>query len=184
VLSNHQIEADSDQPGVVDLSTAEVVVVSSSMHQEQKEKALWIWPESFTKVEQEQGARILNSLAKTGQLDDAQNIIDELTGWMATGGVKSNLSYLRRLVETHQKTPGGLVYERGPDVRLRRERLAVVTNRMQLSAAAMASTGPTAGPGDRIEGEGAVEPVVLTDAAKSGLAKARELLANIKKGST
>ena len=131
-----------------------------------------------------QGTRILSSRAKTGQLEDAQNILDELSGWIATGGVKSNLSYLRKLVETHQSTPGGLVYERGPDVRLRRERLAALANKSRSDEAAMASKGPTEGLVGGVEGDGAAGAVVLTDAAKSGLAKVRELLANYKKGST
>lgn len=160
----------------VGLASAAVVVVSSVKPCSPEPLQAWIWPELFTKVEQEQGIRILSLLAKTGQLEDAQNILDELAGWMATGGVKSNLSYLRRLVTAHQSTPGGLVYERGPDVRLRRERLAAI--------AAEKPKGPMPGIVSKAQGSGAGESVVLTDAAKSGLAKAREMLATYKKRST
>lgn len=173
-------------PGAVDLPAAEVVVVSSSKPVEQGEQGTsvsWIWPEPFTKVEQEQGSRILNSLAKTGQLEDAQNILDELSGWMATGGVKSNLSYLRKLVEAHQATPGGLVYERGPDVRLRRQRLSALANKMALQESSGPSNGLATGLNARDEGSGAVGEIALSDAAKSGLARAREMLASYKKGS-
>jgi len=164
-------------------ATAAVVVVSSSMSAEHKDAVPWIWPEPFSQVEQEQGSRILNSLAKTGQLVDAQNILDELAGWMATGGVKSNLSYLRRLVETHQATPGGLVYERGPDVRLRRMRLAALASNATLHGSSGPSNGLTTGLNTRDEGSGAAGEIALSDAAKSGLIRARELLAEYKKGS-
>jgi hypothetical protein len=164
-------------------ATAAVVVVSSSMSAEHKDAVPWIWPEPFSQVEQEQGSRILNSLAKTGQLEDAQNILDELAGWMATGGVKSNLSYLRRLVETHQATPGGLVYERGPDVRLRRMRLAALASNATLHGSSGPSNGLTTGLNTRDEGSGAAGEIALSDAAKSGLTRARELLAEYKKGS-
>ncbi len=167
------IEGDGPEAGSVGLTGVAVVVVSSLKPSAQEPEDSWIWPEPFTKVEQEQGTRILNSLAKTGQLNDAQNILDELAGWMATGGVKSNLSYLRKLVEAHQSTPGGLVYERGPDVRLRRDRLKAIAARTQINTSAVPSKSPTTGIDNKVEGEGAADVVVLTDAAKSGLAKVR-----------
>lgn len=178
------IEPDGPETESVGLTGDAVVVVSSLKPSAQEPEDSWVWPEPFTKVEQEQGTRILNSLAKTGQLDDAQNILDELSGWMATGGVKSNLSYLRKLVEAHQSTPGGLVYERGPDVRLRRDRLKAIAARTQINTSAVPSKSPTTGIDNKVEGVGAADAVVLTDAAKSGLAKAREMLAMYKKGST
>jgi len=187
LTSKAVIEVDCAKAGSADptgTSTVEVVVISSFKPDETGPDGSWVWPDQLTHVEQVQGTRILNSLAKTGQLADAQNILDELSGWIATGGVKSNLSYLRKLVETHQSTPGGLVYERGPDVRLRRERLAALANRSRSDAAAMASRGPTAGLVGGVEVDGAAGTVVLTETAKSGLAKVRELLANYKKGST
>lgn len=173
-------------PYAVDLPAVEVVVVSSSKTVEQGEQGAmvpWIWPEPFTKVEREQGRRILNSLAKTGQLEDAQNILDELAGWMATGGVKSNLSYLRKLVEAHQSTLGGLVYERGPDVQLRRQRLSALAHKTTLHGSSGPSNGLAAVLNARDEGSGAVGAIALSDAAKSGLARAREMLASYKKGS-
>ena len=187
LTSKAVIEVGGEKAGSTDSAgptSAAVVVVSSFKPDEPVLDGSWVWPDQLTQVEQVQGTRILNSLAKTGQLEDAQNILDELSGWIATGGVKSNLSYLRKLVETHQSTPGGLVYERGPDVRLRRERLAAVANRSLSDGVAVASKGPIKSLIDGVEGDGAAGTVVLTDAAKSGLAKARELLANYKKGST
>ena len=174
-------DADS---GAMGLSTAAVVVVPTLNSSEQEAKPQWIWPEAFTKVEQVQGARILESLAKTGQLDDAQNILDELAGWIATGSVKSNLSYLRGLVVTHQSTPGGLIYERGPDVRLRRERRAAVAAIAHKDSSPEASIGSVVSRGEESKVQEVAGPVVLTDAAKSGLAKAREMLVAYKKGSS
>jgi hypothetical protein len=183
VQSKVGIEPDGSETGSVGLTGVAVVVVSSLKPSAQEPEDSWVWPEPFSKVEQVQGTRILNSLAKTGQLDDAQNILDELAGWMATGGVKSNLSYLRKLVEAHQSTPGGLVYERGPDVRLRRDRLKAIAARTQINTSAVPSKSPTTGIDNKVEGVGTADTVVLTDAAKSGLAKAREMLAMYKKGS-
>lgn len=148
--------------------------------EQRTQSSSWIWPDALTKVEQEQGARILNSLAKTGQLDDAQIILDELAGCLARGGVKSNLSYLRRLVETHQTTPGGLVFERAQDVRIRRERLEALAQR---SKSDQVNQGEVP---RKTDSATTSVPVERTEAAKAGLAKAREMLAALKhtKGSS
>ncbi|MDI9233515.1 hypothetical protein QLQ16_06670 [Limnohabitans sp. HM2-2] len=164
-------------------TTDEVVVVPLLKKPEAEQRtqsSSWIWPDALTKVEQEQGARILNSLAKTGQLDDAQIILDELAGCLARGGVKSNLSYLRRLVETHQTTPGGLVFERAQDVRIRRERLEALAQR---SKSDQVNQGEVP---RKTDSATTSVPVERTEAAKAGLAKAREMLAALKhtKGSS
>jgi hypothetical protein len=164
-------------------TTDEVVVVPFLKKPEAEQRtqsSSWIWPDALTKVEQEQGARILNSLAKTGQLDDAQIILDELAGCLARGGVKSTLSYLRRLVETHQATPGGLVFERAQDVQIRRERLEALSQR---SKSDQVNQG---GVPRKTDSATTSVPVERTEAAKAGLAKAREMLAALKhtKGSS
>ncbi len=162
-------------------STAAAVVVVPLLKQPEGTQGnrggSWIWPESLTNFEREQGARILNSLAKTGQLEDAQIILDELTGCLARGGVKSNLSYLRRLVETHQSTPGGLVFERAQDVRIRRERLESLAQRSKIDQVESPS---------KSEATATAAPVERSETAKAGLAKVREMLAAIKhsKGSS
>jgi hypothetical protein len=163
--------------------TDEVVVVPLLKKPEAEQRtqsSIWIWPDALTKVEQEQGARILNSLAKTGQLDDAQIILDELAGCLARGGVKSTLSYLRRLVETHQATPGGLVFERAQDVQIRRERLEAL---FQRSKSDQVNQGEVP---RKTDSATTSVPVERTEAAKAGLAKAREMLAALKhtKGSS
>lgn len=164
-------------------TTDEVVVVPLLKKPEAEQRtqsSSWIWPDALTKVEQEQGARILNSLAKTGQLDDAQIILDELAGCLARGGVKSTLSYLRRLVETHQATPGGLVFERAQDVQIRRERLEALSQR---SKSDQVNQGEVP---RKTDSATTSVPVERTEAAKAGLAKAREMLAALKhtKGSS
>ncbi len=171
----------------VESSTAAVVVVPL-LKQPEAEKGTqsssWIWPDALTQVEQEQGTRILNSLAKTGQLEDAQIILDELSGCLARGGVKSNLSYLRRLVETHQSTPGGLVFERAQDVRIRRERLEALAQRSKTDQGHCSQAqGEAPRKTDTATTSDAVE---LSETAKAGLAKVREMLAALKhtKGSS
>jgi hypothetical protein len=91
--------------------------------------------------------------------------------------VKSNLSYLRRLVETHQSTPGGLVFERAQDVRIRRERLESLAQRSKIDQVESPSKSDAAA---------TAAPVERSEKAKAGLAKAREMLAAIKhsKGSS
>lgn len=154
-----------------------VVVVASSEPSESLNQGQWIWPEVMTDTERQQGSRILGSLAKTGQLDDAQNILDELAGSIAIAGkVRYPLAYLRKLVTEHQTTPGGLVFEKAHDVRTRRERALrnALVQQQALQGQQHQGHVPASG------------PVVLSDAAKEGLAKAREMLAALKhtKGSS
>lgn len=181
--SNSPNMPEAPQARPVGSTTDEVVVVPFLKKPEAEQRtqsSSWIWPDALTKVEQEQGARILNSLAKTGQLDDAQIILDELAGCLARGGVKSTLSYLRRLVETHQATPGGLVFERAQDVQIRRERLEALSQR---SKSDQVNQGEVP---RKTDSATTSVPVERTEAAKAGLAKAREMLAALKhtKGSS
>lgn len=149
----------------------DVVVVASSEPSESLNQGQWIWPDIMTDTERQQGSRILGSLAKTGQLDDAQNILDELAGSIAIAGkVRYPLAYLRKLVTEHQTTPGGLVFEKAHDVRTRRERALrnALVQQQALQRQQHQGHVPASG------------PVVLSDAAKEGLAKAREMLAALK----
>lgn len=148
-----------------------VVVVASSEPSESLNQGQWIWPDVMNDTERQQGSRILGSLAKTGQLDDAQNILDELAGSIAIAGkVRYPLAYLRKLVAEHQATPGGLVFEKAHDVRTRRERALrnALVQQQALHGQHHQGNVPANG------------PVVLSDAAKEGLAKAREMLAALK----
>jgi hypothetical protein len=181
--SNSPNMPEAPQARPVGSTTDEVVVVPLLKKPEAEQRtqsSSWIWPDALTKVEQEQGARILNSLAKTGQLDDAQIILDELAGCLARGGVKSTLSYLRRLVETHQATPGGLVFERAQDVQIRRERLEALSQRSKTDQVNQGEVPR------KTDSATTSVPVERTEAAKAGLAKAREMLAALKhtKGSS
>jgi hypothetical protein len=158
-----------------------VVVVVDSKPPEGESVDEWIWPKEMSAADRQQGARLLGSLAKTGQLDDAQNILDELAGWVQSAiGVRSPLSYLRKLIHAHQSTPGGLVYEKADAVR--RQRRSEQRN-ADASAQPQAQTSPAVGQQDGVTAGG---PVVLSDTAIAGLAKAREMLATLKpkKGSS
>jgi hypothetical protein len=158
-----------------------VVVVVDSKPPEGESVDQWIWPKEMSAADRQQGARLLGSLAKTGQLEDAQNILDELAGWVQSAiGVRSPLSYLRKLIHAHQSTPGGLVYEKADAVRRQRrseQRNADARAQMQ------AQTSPAVVQQDGVTAGGSV---VLSDTAKAGLAKAREMLATLKpkKGSS
>jgi len=174
-------EAQASSSGQTDTSgppSDAVVVVASSEASDEGLQAQWIWPEAMTRAERDQGSRILLSLAKTGQLEDAQHILDELSGCFKTpAGVKFPVAYLRKLVAEHQTTPGGLVFEKAHDVRLRREgehRQALFQAQLRQAQCPQSVTAPANG------------PVVLSEAAKEGLAKAREMLAALKhsKGSS
>lgn len=135
----------------------------------------WQWPEQLGERERKQAARIVASLAKTGQLVDAQNIIDEFAGALDAGVVRSALPYLGGLVRRHQATPGGLVFERADEARKRR----LVRQQIQsMGVAKPAEPKPAADPA----ASAVNTPVALSDEAKAGLERARALLRQYKAG--
>lgn len=135
-----------------------------------------IWPSEVDAQTQASALRILAPLAKTGQLKDAQNLIDEWAGCMLAYRIGSPLAYLRRLVHTHTNDPAGLVWERALLVQQqRRDQLARQKRLDDLSKRQLDAADPTQRPAGGPTGapEAPNTAIELSDAAKAALLQLR-----------
>lgn len=146
----------------------------------------WIWPDGLESAMRESAARMLAPLAKTGRLDEVQNLLDEWAGCMANKVIQSPLGYLRRLLSTHQETPGGLVWEQAlvvqqhrRDRQIREQRLAELARRQQgLMRPVVGSDGVAVG--TQTTPNQANQATGLSDAAKAALGQLRQSIPKTK----
>jgi hypothetical protein len=146
----------------------------------------WIWPDGLGSTMRESAARMLAPLAKTGRLDEVQNLLDEWAGCMANKVIQSPLGYLRRLLSTHQETPGGLVWEQAlvvqqhrRDRHIREQRLAELTRRQQgLMRPVVGSDGVAVGA--QTSPNQANQAAGLSEVAKAALGQLRQSIPKTK----
>jgi hypothetical protein len=152
------------------LVTDTVVAVSSQISLQSL-----VLPDGLTPGQQIQCRQLVAPIGGAEQ----QEILFELMGQMDMGGVRSPVSYLRRLVHIHQATPGGLLFEKADEAKERRRVRAQIAALRSKAPAMPTSVSGTQGQTGRGGGKAVTPPSAAALAAHQTL---RDLAQRFKRG--